>query len=115
MTKRKMKVEPPEAVTVQPVEATPQPGMIPAADRLLAVVTRAGAFDLPPIRAAAEAAGLTVTATGGNDCGLWVQCGPHVPAFHGVTTEEIVAAINAYQCKSCGTGGGHNPNCGAKP
>jgi hypothetical protein len=68
-------------------------------------------LDLAPIFNAAEKAGLQVTSVAVLDGLLTVQCGPHVPAFAGDIT-SIAAAIAAYNCKHCGTGGGHHPNCG---
>lgn len=68
--------------------------------------------DLKPITKAVEAAGLTVTSLAVYEGALRVQCGPWVPTFTGATVAEVVAKINAYNCKHCGTGGGHHPNCG---
>ena len=62
--------------------------------------------------AAAEATGLHVTHATRDGTGFIVTCGPHVPPFRGATVAEVVAAIGAYNCKYCGSGGGHNPNCG---
>ena len=69
--------------------------------------------DLRPIHRAAEATGLAVTSLSVfEEGGLIVHCGPHVPPFTGATVAEIVALISTYNCKHCGTGGGHHPNCG---
>lgn len=72
--------------------------------------------DLRPIHAAAEAAGLKVTSLsmpGEFDGYRYVAtCGPHVPPFTGATVAEVLAKIAGYNCKHCGTGGGHTPNCG---
>ncbi len=64
------------------------------------------------IRAAAEATGLQVTRVSADGTGFVVTCGPHVPAFTGATVAEVVARIAGYNCKHCGSGGSHTPNCG---
>lgn len=69
-------------------------------------------IDLTPIHRAAEKAGLKTTALSVSEVGITVACGPHVPPFIGDTVEAVVARIASYNCKYCGTGGGHHPNCG---
>lgn len=64
------------------------------------------------VRLAAERSGLRVSSIGMDDGGLWVRCGPHVPPFTGATVAEVVAKIDGYNCKHCGSGGSHTPNCG---
>jgi len=74
-------------------------------------VPRFDAIDTAPIYAAAEASGLQVSALAAHD-GLVVVTCARVPPFAGVTVAEVAAKIRAYNCKHCGTGGGHTPNCG---
>ncbi len=71
--------------------------------------------DVRPIFVAAEATGLQVTSLAVHEGLVVATCGPHVPPFDGATVAEVAAKIRAYNCKLCGTGGGHNPNCEAKP
>ena len=123
MTKRKMKAEPPDVIVTsrvpEPEEASePKVALAPTVPIDVVKAMRPGTdtrvMDLEPIHKAAEAAGLAVSEL--LVCGgLIVRCGPFVPAFRGETVAEVVAKINTYQCKSCGTGGGHNPNCEKKP
>lgn len=118
-----MRVKPPDViVTARPAEpeeaSEPKVGLVSEAPLLTAPSPTPGGIvevDITPIHAAAEAAGLTITAMSADPSGIEVRCGRYVPAFYGMTVAEVVAKINAYQCKQCGTGGGHNPNCGAKP
>jgi hypothetical protein len=74
--------------------------------------TSVEAVDTTPIHAAAEATGLQVTSLAVHEGLVVATCGPHVLPFTGATVAEVVAKIRAYNCKYCGTGGGHNPNCG---
>jgi hypothetical protein len=64
----------------------------------------------PLILAMADAVGLTVTAWSRDRLAYVVTCGP-VPPFTG-TLDEVLAAMRSYNCKHCGSGGSHTPNCG---
>lgn len=91
-----------DVVNMLPVDVGP-------ADALVTLVT---STELAPVHAAAEATGLCVSAVSVSGTGFVVTCGPHVPPFTGATVAEVVAAIAAYNCKHCGSGGSHTPNCG---
>jgi len=104
-----------DVTAVPRFDAAPIPGARPAPAALtapdLGPFVLDGAIDTAPIYAAAEASGLQVSALAAH-AGLVVVTCARVPPFAGVTVAEVAAKIRAYNCKHCGTGGGHTPNCG---
>lgn len=117
--KRKMVVEPPGTVHVEPpADLVPPPetpgptvaivsntdGTVHVAD----VVERP--TDVTAIHAAAEAAGFTAGIVAISEDAVRVSCSGGLN-FTGATVAEVAEKIRTYNCKHCGTGGGHAPWC----
>lgn len=98
------------AAAAEAHKADPSGGLVAAPGESFAIPAP-HVVDLSPIRAAAERSGLSAPRIESAGDGYIVTCGPHVPPFVGATVAEIVAKIDGYNCKYCGSGGGHIPNC----